>query len=117
MIGQAEFLARELHLSITEIEWGRGLICRWDGDLDGAWRKVSLALQLAREEEDRWRELQCLIWLAKIELERAEYLAVQKLTGEIDAVAARMGDPACRSPARCARWRGSRKARAMQAAL
>lgn len=84
--------AEALHLQITELVWARGLLARWDGDLDAAQRLVRTAVELARLRDDHWRELECLVWLAKIELERGCLDTVDALCREASGVAARMRD-------------------------
>ena len=65
----AAALASKLNLHVVEIEWGLGLIARWDGDLERAHAHTERAVSLARIRENRWRELECMLWLAKIDLE------------------------------------------------
>jgi DNA-binding SARP family transcriptional activator/tetratricopeptide (TPR) repeat protein len=96
-VGQARALAdaaaaqaEVLNLQVIELIWARGLLARWDGDLDLAQRLVRTAVDLARLREDRWREFECLAWLAKIELERGGLDAVDALCEEVSAVATRM---------------------------
>jgi tetratricopeptide (TPR) repeat protein len=69
-LDEAERLAATLNLRVIELDWGKALTARWDGDLDAAHAMTSRAIELARLREDRWRELECLVWLAKIDLER-----------------------------------------------
>lgn len=70
---EASTLASRLNLQLVEIDWGLGLIARWDGDLDRAHACIDRALVIARMQEDRWREFECVLWLAKIDLERGKY--------------------------------------------
>jgi tetratricopeptide (TPR) repeat protein len=91
-IEEAGKLAAELDRNFVELEWGRGLIARWDGDLHSAQAWMHRALALARLLEDRWREVECLVWMAKIALEGGQIDEVGDLCEEIDAVAGRIGD-------------------------
>jgi hypothetical protein len=69
-LDEAERLAAKLNLRVIELDWGKALTARWDGDLDAAHTMTSRAVELARLRKDRWREFECLVWLAKINLER-----------------------------------------------
>jgi hypothetical protein len=52
---------------------------------------MSRAVELARLREERWREVECLIWLAMIDLERQASLSVERYCDEIDEIARRPG--------------------------
>jgi tetratricopeptide (TPR) repeat protein len=93
MLEEAAALAAELDLQVMEIEWGRGLIDRAQGRLDAACDSFARAVTLARLTGIHWRELECLVWLATVELERGRYAEVQQRVGEIVDAAARMGEP------------------------
>jgi DNA-binding SARP family transcriptional activator len=90
---EADMLAGRLNLRFVELDWGKGLIARWDGDLEAAHAAMSRALALARMREERWREIECLVWLAKIDLERHRPDAVTAWCEDMIGVAARIGDP------------------------
>ncbi|HZE91285.1 MAG TPA: AAA family ATPase [Rhizobacter sp.] len=92
LVQDAAQQAEALKLHVIELLWARGLVARWDGDLDEARRLVRSAVDLAHLREDRWREFECLVWLAKIELENGRLDAVDQLCAEVSAVAARMRD-------------------------
>jgi hypothetical protein len=47
-------------------------------------------MTLARMREERWREVECLIWLAMIDLERRDLSSVGRLCDEIDEIAGRL---------------------------
>jgi hypothetical protein len=72
-VQEAASLAAKLDLHVVEIEWGLGLIARWEGDLDRARRHTERAVTLAASREDRWRQIECTLWLAKIQLEFQQY--------------------------------------------
>jgi hypothetical protein len=91
LLAEAEALARAKPLSFTELEWGRGLLLRWDGDLPGARNALERALALARVHGERWREYECLIWLAQLELELLRFDDVAARCDQIDSVAHRLG--------------------------
>ena len=75
-VNEAVSLAAELNLHLVELEWGLGLVARWEGDLDRAYVHTNRAVTLARMRENRWREIECILWLAKIDLERRHYSGV-----------------------------------------
>ena len=89
---EAEEIANRLEKSFVELDWGRGLVARWDGDLVAAQESMRRALMLARLREDRWREMECLVWIAKIAVEIGQTGEVATVCDEIDAIAARIGD-------------------------
>jgi len=89
---KAERMAVTLTQNIVELDWGRGLIARWDGDLVTAQAAMRRALALARLREDRWREMECLVWMAKIAIEGGQFGETDAFCDDIDAVAARIGD-------------------------
>jgi len=90
-LDEAALLAARVNLRVAELDWGLGLVARWDGDLDGAHRMLSRALALARLREDHWRQIECLTWRAKIELERNRCEAAIADTREIVEVGGRIG--------------------------
>ena len=57
-----------------------------------AMASIARALELARKDEDRWREYKCLTWLAMIEQELGRYDEMQARCAELRAVAARLGE-------------------------
>ncbi len=73
LIHEAEAIAEASNLQFVELEWGHALAARWDGDLDEADARMQRALDFARLREDRWREGECLVWLAIIALERSDF--------------------------------------------
>ncbi len=75
-----------------ELFWSRALLDRWDGALDTAAPLMLEALRLAREQQDRWRECKCLIWLAAIHFERGDPTASLECCEELQPLAARMGE-------------------------
>ena len=91
-LGEAERLAESLGHKFAELEWARGLVARWDGDLKQAQELMRRALMLARIREDRWREIESLVWMAKIAIELNDIPNITFWCDEIDAVAIRIGD-------------------------
>jgi tetratricopeptide (TPR) repeat protein len=90
---EADALAARLNLRVAELDWGKGLIARWDGDLEAAHAATHRALELARVREERWCEIECLLWLAKIDLEQEHADAVLAWCEDVRGVAERIGDP------------------------
>jgi DNA-binding SARP family transcriptional activator len=91
-LADAGRLANQLKRTLVELEWGNALVARWDGDLGRATELMRRALTLARLREDRWREMECLVWIAKIAIERGAFDEVAGLCDEIDDVARRIGE-------------------------
>lgn len=91
LLDQAAALAAELELRVMEIEWGKGLLARAEGDLDSARESLARAVALARATENHWREYECMVWLATVELEQQRFGDVLRYVDEIVAAAARMG--------------------------
>jgi class 3 adenylate cyclase len=90
LVSEAEAMARTLETDFVELEWGRAHAARWKGDLDRAHELMSRAVELARLREERWREVECLVWLAMIDLERQEPSLVEQYCAEIDEIAERI---------------------------
>ena len=91
-VREAGRLAAALDQNFVEVDWGYGLLARWDGDLVAARDSMRRALTLARLHEDRWREIECLVWLAKLAFERDLPQEADALCVEIETVALRIGD-------------------------
>jgi hypothetical protein len=53
---------------------------------------LARALDLAREEQDRWREYKCLTWLALQQHELGQYSKMEALCAELTDVANRLGE-------------------------
>jgi DNA-binding SARP family transcriptional activator/predicted ATPase len=92
LLHEAEVLAEPLGLQYCEIEWGRGLMQRWDGESELAVQSIQHALDLARSGADRWREYKCLTWLATLELERGRSTSARAHCAEMLQVARKLGD-------------------------
>jgi len=92
-LDEATIVAERANLRIAELDWGLGLVARWDGDLDTAHRMMSRAFALAQLKEDHWREIECLVWRAKIDLERGDLALVAANAREIALVSERIGVP------------------------
>ena len=82
LVAEAEIMADAHNLQFVELEWARALGARWRGDLEAAAEFMARALAYARLGEDHWREAQCLVWLATIELERGNLDRLDSLCNE-----------------------------------
>ena len=69
LLAQAAALAAELQLPVMEVEWGRGLVARADGDLHTARSALARAVALGRAVANHWREYECMLALATVEFE------------------------------------------------
>ncbi len=78
LIDEAESMASSLDLDFAELAWARSHAARWTGDLVRAHALMSRAVELARLREERWQEVECLIWLTMIDLERQELPSVEQ---------------------------------------
>lgn len=93
LLDEAATLASGLELKVMEIEWGRGLVARSEGDLAAARAALARAVALARLADNHWREYECMVWLATVELESGCHAEVLAHVDEIVEAAARMGEP------------------------
>ena len=93
LLAEAVALADALGLKVMEIDWGRGLVARAEGDLDTAGAALARAVALARLAENHWREYECMVWLATVDLERGRHADVLLHVDEIVQAAGRMGEP------------------------
>jgi len=80
-------------LPVMELEWGRGLVARADGDLHGARAALSRAVALGRAVANHWREYECMLALATVEFELARYDDVLRHVAQVADAARRMGEP------------------------
>jgi DNA-binding SARP family transcriptional activator/tetratricopeptide (TPR) repeat protein len=92
LIAEAGAIAASLDLELCELYWARGLLQRWDGSEGGAVASLSRALELARRDEDRWREYKCLTWLAMLAQEIGRYADMHLRCEELKTVAGRLGE-------------------------
>ncbi|MFC7694343.1 hypothetical protein ACFQY5_37205 [Paeniroseomonas aquatica] len=91
LLQEAEVIVGALGIELCELHWGRGLLERWNGVLANALPRLERALSLARSEQDRWREYQCLTWLATTLLEQGQHAEARLRCTELAEVAARFG--------------------------
>ena len=90
MIDEAETIAKTLDIDFVELECARANAVRWKGDLDRAHVHMCRALELTRMRKEHWREVECLISLATINLERQKLPSVEQYCDEIDEIAGRL---------------------------
>ncbi len=100
-IGHArELMAQALQLSQAagvheiEVHWCQGLLLHWDGELGPALQSIDLAITLAAQEEDRWRQCRCLAAAAMIELELREPAAALVRADALGLASREQGDAA-----------------------
>jgi predicted ATPase/DNA-binding SARP family transcriptional activator len=92
LLDDAAALAAELHLPVMELEWGRGLVARADGDLPAARAALERAVALARAADNHWREYECMLALATVEFELGRVDDVLRHVDEVADAAQRMGE-------------------------
>ena len=90
MIDEAETIAKTLDIDFVELECARANAVRWKEDLDRAHVHMCRALELTRMRKEHWREVECLISLATINLERQKLPSVEQYCDEIDEIAGRL---------------------------
>lgn len=92
LLAEAEALLGPRAQETCELQWGLGLLARWDGDLRESASRIDCALNLACYAEDRWRQYKCLTWLAIVSLEGGDYAAVRRRCEELRVVARQLGE-------------------------
>ncbi|MCC7458512.1 MAG: AAA family ATPase [Nitrospira sp.] len=92
LLADAAALAGELQLPVMELEWGRGLAARADGDLPRACESLARAVALARAAANHWREYECMLALATAEYELERVDDVLRHVDDVAAAARRMGE-------------------------
>jgi predicted ATPase/DNA-binding SARP family transcriptional activator len=92
LLADAAALAAELQLPLMELEWGRGLAARADGDLTAARPALERAVALARAAANHWREYECMLALATVEFELGHFSDVLRHVDEVADAARRMGE-------------------------
>lgn len=92
LLADAARLAEEIGLPVMELEWGRGLVARAEGDRAAAVRALERAVALARHAANHWREYECMLALATVEFELERFDDVLRHADEIGAAARRMGE-------------------------
>jgi DNA-binding SARP family transcriptional activator/tetratricopeptide (TPR) repeat protein len=92
LLAEAEALLGLGGQSNCELQWGRGLLARWAGNIDEASTRLECALGLARNAQDRWREYKCVTWLAFLELERGRFGVAKDRCRDLRSVAEQLGE-------------------------
>jgi DNA-binding SARP family transcriptional activator len=92
LLADAARLADEIGLPVMELEWGRGLVARAEGDRAAAARALERAVALARHAANHWREYECMLALATVEFELERFDDVLRHADEVGAAARRMGE-------------------------
>jgi len=91
LLNEAERLVGPLGVPIAELEWGLGLMRRWDGDLAAATAHLERAAALVARDRDRWREYKCLAWLTVVDLERRAFAGAAARVRHLREVAVKAG--------------------------
>ena len=91
LLNEAERLVGPLGVPIAELEWGLGLMRRWDGDLAAATAHLERAAALVARNCDRWREYKCLAWLTVVDLERRAFAGAAARVRQLREVAVKAG--------------------------
>lgn len=94
LIEDAAKLADQEDVSDIEVFWSQGLLAYWHGDLQAAARNIDMALHLARQAKDRWRECKCLTWAATIALENNLPDQAIKMANALNDIAGKIGESA-----------------------
>ena len=94
LVAEARTLADGSGLHEIEVRWCTGLLHHWDGDLDAAVREIDVAIELASEAEDRWRQCKCLAGVAMIELERRRPQQALARAADLRLAASQLGEVA-----------------------
>jgi DNA-binding SARP family transcriptional activator/tetratricopeptide (TPR) repeat protein len=76
---EAQDALQALDLADIEHHWSAALLAQWDGELDAAVERLETALELARQNGDRWREASCTTCLMKVCLEARRLDRVSEL--------------------------------------
>jgi DNA-binding SARP family transcriptional activator len=92
LLDEAEAMAAELEVELVDIPWARGLLRQYDGEFDEAARQFDHALALARVQQHRWAECDCLTHLAMLDLETDRPTRALARCEELRPVAAKMGE-------------------------
>jgi DNA-binding SARP family transcriptional activator len=92
LLADAAALAAELQLPLMELEWGRGLVARAEGNLVAARASLEHAVALARAAANHWREYECMLALATVEFELGCWPDVLRHVDEVADAARRMGE-------------------------
>jgi DNA-binding SARP family transcriptional activator len=92
LLAEAETLLGAGGQSVCELQWGLGLLARWDGELGEAAKRIDCALALACATLDRWRQYKCLTWLAVVELEQERLGEARGRCRELREVAKQLGE-------------------------
>ena len=92
LLADAATLADELKLPLMELEWGRGLAARAEGRLQSARVALERAVSLAEAAANHWREYECRLALATVELELGCDRAVLQHVTLVAEAARRMGE-------------------------
>ncbi|MCI0434116.1 MAG: AAA family ATPase [Gemmatimonadetes bacterium] len=92
LLDEAETIATRLAIELVDIPWARGLLRQYSGDYDDAVRHFTRALGIARTEQHRWGECDCLTHLTMLDLETGQPRRALERCAVLRSVAEKMGE-------------------------
>jgi hypothetical protein len=90
LLDEAAAAAQSVRATVPDIPLGRGLICVFRGDAEGAREHLGGLAKLAHERGDHWRETEACFSLCRLVLERRESAEAQRLAEAVLPVAEKM---------------------------
>lgn len=92
LLDEAAGLVRDLEIEEPELEWGRGLLARWDGDAARAADRLQQAARLVGRAGDVRNEGVLVADLATVALESGDAAACVRWCRDLAKLAARLGE-------------------------
>jgi DNA-binding SARP family transcriptional activator len=92
MLSEARAIFGEAARDSLQFAWGLGLLQRFRGNMAESKELVEHAMRLAHRSEDHWAECEGLMTLVEIELDLGRPLHALSRCGELQRVAAKMGE-------------------------
>lgn len=91
LLEEATKLAEQCRLEILEIPLTRGLIGKFEGELEEAEQCLLGTMRFAKKRKDLWRSIVALNHLIMLRLDMERYEEVPKLCGELIELGSRLG--------------------------
>ena len=92
LLAQAAQVSGDDGENLLELHWATGLYLRFVGEREGAVISLERALQLARRQQNRWAQFECLMTLTRMDLEEARPDDALARCAELSEVAAKMAE-------------------------
>jgi predicted ATPase/DNA-binding SARP family transcriptional activator len=92
LLAEARQRCAERGLELVDLAWGAGILAHYTGDLSTASAELQHALDLARREDAHWPACDCLVRLARLELERGAPAMAKRYCEELAPPASKLGD-------------------------